>query len=120
MRFNGSGELARSVFGPSTWNDLPLPLRLKPSLDSVKCNLKTFLFPKLQTCHIFCSVLLSSSTSSPRLLPVLRRVVRMFVCAGASVYVRVYALRMAFKDMILRCTNNFIIIISVTAVFPDL
>ena len=31
------GSRAFSVFGPSTWNDLPLPLRQKPSLD---CNLK--------------------------------------------------------------------------------
>ena len=38
---------AFSVFGPSTWNDLPLPLRQKPSLDSFKSNLKTFVFPKL-------------------------------------------------------------------------
>ena len=36
-----------SVFVPSTRNDLPHPLRQKPSLDSMKCNIKTFLFPKL-------------------------------------------------------------------------
>ena len=36
-----------SVFGPSTWNDLPLPLRQKPSPDSFKSNLNTVLFPKL-------------------------------------------------------------------------
>ena len=41
------GSRAFYVFGPSTWNDLPLPLRQKPHLDSFKCNLKTFLFPKL-------------------------------------------------------------------------
>ena len=39
-----------SVFGPYTWNDLPLPLRKKKekklSLDSCKSNLKTFLFSK--------------------------------------------------------------------------
>ena len=38
---------AFSVFGPSTWSKLPLPLQQKPSLDSFKCKLKTFLFPKL-------------------------------------------------------------------------
>ena len=50
-----------SVFGPSTWADLPFPLRHKPSLDSFKPNLKTFLFPKQQNCHTFPSALLSSS-----------------------------------------------------------
>ena len=44
-----------SVFGPSAWNDLPLPLRQKPSLDSFKSNLKTFPFPKTtdQPCFLF-------------------------------------------------------------------
>ena len=46
-RHSTVGSRAFSVFGPSTWNDLPLPLRQKPSLDSFKSNLKTFLFPKL-------------------------------------------------------------------------
>ena len=41
------GSRVSSVFGPSTGNDLPLPLRQKASLDSFKFNLKTFLFPKL-------------------------------------------------------------------------
>ena len=41
------GSRAFSVFGPSTWNDLPLPRRQKPSLDSFKSNLKTFPFPEL-------------------------------------------------------------------------
>ena len=35
------------VLGPSTSNELHLPLRQKPSLDSFQSNLKTFLFPKL-------------------------------------------------------------------------
>ena len=43
-RLSTVGSCAFSVFGPSAWNDLPL--RQKPSLDSFKCNLKTFLFPK--------------------------------------------------------------------------
>ena len=30
-----------------TRGDFPLPLRQKPSLDSFRSNLKTFLFPKL-------------------------------------------------------------------------
>ena len=46
-RLSTVGSRAFSVFGPSTWNDLPLHLRQKPSLDSFKLNLKTFLFPKL-------------------------------------------------------------------------
>ena len=44
-----------SVFGPSTWNDLPLPLRQKTSLDSLKCNLKTclrFLFRAAVFIHL--------------------------------------------------------------------
>ena len=41
------GSRAFSVFGPSTWNDLPLPLRQKLSPDSFTCNLKTFRFPEL-------------------------------------------------------------------------
>ena len=54
-----------SVFSPSTWNDFPLPLRQKPSLDSFTSNLKTFLFRKLYTCHVFHSMLMSSSVFSP-------------------------------------------------------
>ena len=65
------GSRAFSVFGPSAWNDLPLPLRQKYSLlDSFKSNRRTFLFPKQQTCHIFRSVLLPSSASSLGLLSV--------------------------------------------------
>ena len=43
------GSRAFSVFGPSTWNDPPLPLRQKPSLDSFRSDLKAFLF--LQNCR---------------------------------------------------------------------
>ena len=39
-RLSTLGSRAFSVFGPSTWNDLPLPLRQKPFLDSFKSNLK--------------------------------------------------------------------------------
>ena len=63
-RLSTVGSCAFSVFGPSTWNDLPLPLQQKPSLDSFKPNLKTFLFQKQQTCHAFSSMPLSFSTSS--------------------------------------------------------
>ena len=38
--FSAVGSRSFSVFRPSTWNDLPLPLRQKPSLDSFKSNLK--------------------------------------------------------------------------------
>ena len=93
-RLSTVGSRAFSVFGRSGWNDL-LPLRLKLSLDSVEQpsrtvrkeienskrrtkslwtrsskNLKTFLFPKLQTCRVFRSVLFSS-VSTLCLLPVL-------------------------------------------------
>ena len=45
-RLSTVGSRAFSVFGPSTWNDLHLALRQKPSLDSFKCNLKTFFLLK--------------------------------------------------------------------------
>ena len=65
------GSRACSVFGPSTRNDLPCRFRQKPSLDSFKSNLKTFIiFPKLQSCHVFRSVLLFLSASSLCLQPV--------------------------------------------------
>ena len=70
-RLSTVGSRAFSVSGPSARNDLPLRLRQKPSLDSFRCNLKTLLFPKLWTFHVFCSVLLSTSISSVRLLPIL-------------------------------------------------
>ena len=41
-RLSTTGARAFSVFGPSTWSDLPLPLRQKPFLDSFKSNLKHF------------------------------------------------------------------------------
>ena len=63
-RLSTAGSCAFSVFGPSTGNGLYLPLRQKPSLDSFRSNLKTFLFPKQQTCHVLRCVLLSSSASS--------------------------------------------------------
>ena len=50
---------------------IPLPFSLWPSLVSCKCNIKTFLFPKLWTCRVFHSTLLSSSISILSLLPVL-------------------------------------------------
>ena len=65
-RLSTAGSRAFSVFGPSTWNDLPLPLRHKPSRDSFKSHLKNnnIKIPKLLTCHVFCSVLVSSSIPS--------------------------------------------------------
>ena len=53
IRLSTVGSRAFSVFGPSTWNDLPLPLRQKLSLDSFKWNLKPFLYPKRQRPAIF-------------------------------------------------------------------
>ena len=58
-RLSTVGSRAFSVLGPSTSNDLPLHLRQKPSLDSLKFNLKTFPFPILDTCHVSCSALMS-------------------------------------------------------------
>ena len=53
-RLSAVGSRAFSVFGRSTRNELPLPLRQKPSLDSYKSNLKTeCFFPKQETCHFF-------------------------------------------------------------------
>ena len=69
-RLSTAGSRAFSVFGPSAWNDLPLPLRQKPSLDSFRSNPKTFLFPKQQTCHAFHPALLSASATNPRLMSV--------------------------------------------------
>ena len=46
-RLSTVGSRAFFVFCPSAWNDLPLPLRQKPSLDPFKSNLKTFLFRKI-------------------------------------------------------------------------
>ena len=61
-RLSTVGVRAFSVFGPFTLNDLHLPLRQEPSLDSLKCNLKK---KSSQNCRpaMFCSVLLSSSIS---------------------------------------------------------
>ena len=42
IRLSTVGSRVFSVFGTSTWNDLPLPLPQKPSLDSFKCNLTPF------------------------------------------------------------------------------
>ena len=49
------GSHAFSHFCPSTWNDLPLPLQKKPSLDSFKSKLWTLLFSK--TIDLPCSPL---------------------------------------------------------------
>ena len=67
-RLSAVGSSAFSVFGPSTSNELPLRVWRKPFLDSFRSNLETCLFLKQQTCHDFCSALLSSSTSSLSLL----------------------------------------------------
>ena len=56
-RLSTVGSRAFSVFGPSAWSELPLPLRQTTSRDcfkSVKKSfLKIFLFPKQYTCHVF-------------------------------------------------------------------
>ena len=40
------GPHAFTLISPSTWNDLPLPLGHKPSVNSFNFNFKTFLFPE--------------------------------------------------------------------------
>ena len=45
-RHSAVGSCAFSVSGPSAWNDLPLPVWQKPSLDLFRCNLKFILVPK--------------------------------------------------------------------------
>ena len=53
------------------WNDLSLPIQWKlPAQDSIRYNLKTFLFPKQQTCRVFHFMPLASSATSPCLLSV--------------------------------------------------
>ena len=88
-RLSTVGSCALSVFGPSTWNGLPLPLKHKPSLDSFKCNLKTVLFPTIDLpCFQFhVAVLIHLS-----LLPILScvNVAHVYgcfcVCVGACVH----------------------------------
>ena len=48
-RLSTVGSRAFSVFGPSTWNDPPLPVRHNPSLGSFRSDLKMSLFPKQPT-----------------------------------------------------------------------
>ena len=72
-RLSTVGFRAFSVFGLSTWNDLPLLLRQKPSLDTFKSNLRTllfedfFLFLFLHTIDVprfpLCAAIFSASSS---------------------------------------------------------
>ena len=66
------GARAFSVFFPSAWNDLPLPLRRKPSLDSVKP--KNIYFPETidAPCFPFCTAVFIHRMSCLCLRPVLR------------------------------------------------
>ena len=67
-RISTVGSVSLSVFGFYTQNDLPfLSDTEKPSLDSLKSNLKTFLFSRIIDLP-FHSTLLSSSASNPCLL----------------------------------------------------
>ena len=59
--------------------DLSLPLRQKPSLDSFRSILKTFLLPKLYPCHVFCSVHLYPFQVPGCLLPLCKRCIFSFV-----------------------------------------
>ena len=51
-RLSTVGSRAFSVFSPSTWDDLHLPLRQKPFLDSFRSHFKALLFPKKYVCHV--------------------------------------------------------------------
>ena len=56
-RLSTAGSRAFSVFGPSTWNDLPFPLRQRPSLDSSfpkPVDLPCFLFRAAVFIHLKC------------------------------------------------------------------
>ena len=72
-RLSTVGSRAFSVFGPSTWNDFPLPLRQKPSLDSFRSNLNNISFSKIVDlqCFLFRAEVFMHSRSPGRLLPVL-------------------------------------------------
>ena len=72
-RLSTVGSSAFSVFGPSTWNDLALPLRQKPSLDSFKCNSKHFFSPNYGPV-VFSVPCCCRIPSQVCLLPVLSRV----------------------------------------------
>ena len=59
-RLSTVGSCAFSVFGPFTWNGLPLPLGKKPSLNFFKSNCKKCLFSKtidLLCLHLLCCCL---------------------------------------------------------------
>ena len=62
------GSRAFSFFGPSTWNDLSLPLRQKPSLNQTS---RHFISQNYRPAMFSIFVLLFSSVSSFCLLPVL-------------------------------------------------
>ena len=72
-RLSTVGSRAFSVFGPSTWNDLALPLRQKPSLDSFRCNSKHFFSPNYRPA-MFSLPCCCRHPSQVCLLPVLSRV----------------------------------------------
>ena len=84
--------------------------------DSLKCNLKTFLFPKLYTCHVFCSMLLSHP---PQVSAAHFKLCKFsFVLSECScvhvplcVCVHVYVLSIVSMDKSLHFTNTSIIII---------
>ena len=67
-RLSTVGSRALSVYGPSTWDDLHLPLRQKPFLDSFRSHFKGLHFQQKICLPCFRSELLSSSASSPCLL----------------------------------------------------
>ena len=68
-RLSTVGSCAFSVFGPFTWNDLPLPLWQKPSLDSFRSNLKTFPKTVDLPCFVFHADVFIHSRSPRHLLP---------------------------------------------------
>ena len=88
-RLSTVGSRAFSVLGASTWSDLPRRLRQKPSLDSFKCNLKTFLFSRNCRPAMF-SVMCCCFHPSPvsKLCKFKHCLVRMLVCVCACACVR--------------------------------
>ena len=81
------GSRAFSVFGPSTWNDLPFSLRQKPPLDSFQSLPRdiTFFFPEQRPAMFFRFALLHS------ILLLVGGCLCMCVCLGYSFWTGFYS-----------------------------
>ena len=93
------------IFGPSTWNDLQLPFQKKPTPDSFRSNLKTFLFPKSKPAMFSAVCGCLSPPQNPVYYP-FRLVVFFLYCTRVEVSVCVDALRIVSPNKILYCRNT--------------